>query len=128
MKVSASSIEHLVLLAADGTAVLVPATAPIASLLHRLAVVLEETGVIPAEVPAASVEQLNAVAAGMAAARASAVTAAMGHSDPLNPLYPPGSLAAEIVATHPDREHQLGIAAKVALLEARLAAATKGTP
>ncbi len=58
-------------MAANGVGVMYPPAAPLIELIEKLITTAEEHGILAVEIPAA---QLQAIAAGMAAARASAIT------------------------------------------------------
>lgn len=64
-------VESVVLTLAGGVALVYPPAAPIVAALKALVEAAQEHGITPHEL---SVEQSGAIAAGMAAARASAVT------------------------------------------------------
>ena len=68
---NATDIEGIALKLADGATVLFPEAAPFVAVLEMLLDVADEYGIVPHEL---SVGQAQAIAAGMAAARASAVT------------------------------------------------------
>jgi len=68
---NAADIEGFALKLADGATVLFPEVAPFVAVLEMLLDVANEYGIVPHELPT---EQAQAIAAGMAAARASAVT------------------------------------------------------
>ncbi len=75
-------IEGFALKLADGATVLFPEVKPFVAVLEMLLDVADEYGIIPHEL---SVEQGQAIAAGMAAARASAVTSYRAHAKPWPP-------------------------------------------
>jgi len=66
-----STVEGIVVTLANGAAYLYPPAAPLVTAIRMLLEAAEEHGILPTEVPS---EQLAAIAAGMAAARASAIT------------------------------------------------------
>lgn len=70
----ASQIQNLIFIGADTVARIYPVAAPIIAMVEDIITKLEAVGIIPIEVKGASPEQLAAMAAGMAAARSSAVT------------------------------------------------------
>ncbi len=76
MTIDAGTIRYVTLVL-DGAAVVLPVIAPFVNILERLVEVAQEHGVIMTELPAA---QAEAMAAGMAAARASAVTSFQAHA------------------------------------------------
>jgi len=65
-------IESIVITLASGVALAYPPAAPIVAALKGLVEAAEDHGIVPTEL---SAEQAASIAAGMAAARASAVTA-----------------------------------------------------
>jgi len=65
------SIEDLVLTLANGAALVYPPAAPLAGAIKALVEAAEKHGIVPVELPEG---QLREIAAGMAAARASAIT------------------------------------------------------
>ncbi len=70
-------IEGFALKLANGATVLFPEAKPFIAVLEMLLDVADEYGIIPHELPS---EQAEAIAAGMAAARASAVTSFQAHA------------------------------------------------
>lgn len=68
---NAADIEGVALKLANGATVLFPEAAPFVAVLEMLLDVANEYGIVPHELPT---EQAQAISAGMAAARASAVT------------------------------------------------------
>jgi len=68
--------ESIVVTLADGAAVIFPAAGPFVVILEKLLDVANEHGIVPVEL---SVEQRASIAAGMAAAKASAVTSYRAH-------------------------------------------------
>lgn len=74
MKIDLRDVEHIVLVTAKAGAVFFPVIGPALPALEALAAALEEAGAIPSEASAVTADHLRDVAAGMAAARASAVT------------------------------------------------------
>jgi len=70
------SIESIVFKLADGAAVVYPAIGPFVAILEKLLDVANEHGIVPVEL---SVEQRASIAAGMAAAKASAVMSYRAH-------------------------------------------------
>jgi len=73
---NAADIEGVALKLANGATVLFPGARPFVAVLEMLLEVADEYGIFPHELPA---EQAQAIAAGMAAARASAVTSYREH-------------------------------------------------
>jgi hypothetical protein len=71
MTINAADVEGFALKLIDGTAKVFPVTAPIMVLIKGILEVADEYGIIPHELPA---EQVAAMAAGLAALRASAIT------------------------------------------------------
>lgn len=69
-------VESIVFLLADGAAVAFPAIGPFVAIAEKLLEAADQHGVVPVEISAA---QRDAIAAGMAAARASAVTTDRAH-------------------------------------------------
>ena len=65
----------------DGTAVFLPGIQPFVSAIESIFLAAKNHGVIPVEV---SQEQLNAIGAGIAAAKASAVTSHMAKAYPID--------------------------------------------
>jgi hypothetical protein len=70
------SIEGFVITLANGAALVYPPAAPLASAIKALVETAEAHGIVPVELPEG---QLRDIAAGMAAARASAVTSFKAH-------------------------------------------------
>jgi len=68
--------ESIAVFLADGTAYIYPPAAPIVAAFERLLEEADQHGVIPTQI---SAEQAREMAAGMAAARASAVTSYKEH-------------------------------------------------
>jgi hypothetical protein len=66
-----STVEGIVVTLANGVAYFYPPAAPLVTAIRGLIEAAEEHGIIPTELPDG---QLAAIAAGMAAARASAIT------------------------------------------------------
>ncbi len=71
MTFDAAQVEGFALKLIDGTAKVFPVTAPIMVLIEGIIELADEYGIIPHELPAA---QAQAMAAGLAALRASAIT------------------------------------------------------
>jgi len=71
MKVDVKQVEGFAVKLLDGTAKVFPVTAPIVVLIEGILELADEYGIIPHELPA---EQVAAMAAGLAALRASAIT------------------------------------------------------
>ncbi len=71
MTINAADVEGFALKLLDGTAKVFPVTAPIMVLIEGIIELADEYGIIPHELPAA---QVQAMAAGLAALRASAIT------------------------------------------------------
>ncbi len=76
MTVDANDVRYVTLVL-EGAAVVLPVISPFVTILENLIEVAEEHGIIMTELPA---EQVAAMAAGMAAARASAVTSFQAHA------------------------------------------------
>lgn len=70
-KAQLEGLEGIFIKLANGAAYFYPPAAPIAAALKELVDVAEEHGIVPTELPEG---QLREIAAGMAAARASAIT------------------------------------------------------
>ena len=66
-----NQVQSIAFMLADGSAVAFPIIAPFVSAIEAIILAAENHGVVPVEM---SVEQRNAIAAGMAAAKSSAVT------------------------------------------------------
>jgi len=71
MTFDVAQVEGIALKLLDGTAKVFPVTAPIVVLIEEILAVADEYGIIPHELPA---DQVQAMAAGLAALRASAIT------------------------------------------------------
>lgn len=82
MKLDAKTIQSMVLIGLDGAAVLFPVLALPVAALEALAKEFDAAEVVPTELPAHVAEQIASIAAGMAAARSSAVTSHMAHHPP----------------------------------------------
>ncbi len=68
---TADQVEGIALKLLNGTAKFIPVTAPLVALIEGILEAVHENGMVTYEMPAA---QVQAMAAGMAAARASAIT------------------------------------------------------
>lgn len=66
-----AALEAIVIVTKEGVAIAYPPAAPLVALLAQFVDEAAKRGITPAEL---SIEQVTAIAAGMAAARASAVT------------------------------------------------------
>ncbi len=76
MTIDAGDVRYVTLVL-EGAAVVLPVIQPFVAILERLVEVAEEHGIIMTELPKA---QAEAMASGMAAARASAVTSFQAHA------------------------------------------------
>lgn len=73
MTIDLATVEHFVVILADGTAATYPPSAPVIAIIKGALSTLEAAGVIPTPTDVVNVEQLRAQAAGLAARAASAV-------------------------------------------------------
>lgn len=85
MTIDLATVEHFVVILADGTAAMYPPSAPVIAIIKGALSTLEAAGVIPEATPAVNVELLRMQAAGIAARAASAVEQSRHHATPQTP-------------------------------------------
>lgn len=80
VSINAAKVQSLIFIAADGAAKLVPVLAPWVTIVEGIVKVMEDAGVIALPAPPEVAERMRELAAGVAAAQASAVTSALAHA------------------------------------------------
>jgi len=94
VSISAARVQSLIFLGADGAAKLIPVLSPWVTIVEGIIKAMEDNGIITLPVPAEVVEKMRQLAAGVAAAEASAVTTALAHERrPLDRICPSCAVA-----------------------------------